>query len=63
MKKYLDETLSAEERAEALTDEMTTEEQASQLRYDAPAVPGSVKDCIRRCYHVLPGYRSCGYVR
>ena len=38
MKKYLDETLSAEERAEALTDEMTTEEQASQLRYDAPAV-------------------------
>ncbi|SEK90462.1 glycoside hydrolase family 3 C-terminal domain-containing protein [Ruminococcus albus] len=39
MKKYLDETLSAEERAEALTDEMTTEEQASQLRYDAPAVP------------------------
>ena len=38
MKKYLDETLSVEERAEALTDEMTTEEQASQLRYDAPAV-------------------------
>ena len=38
MKKYLDESLSAEERAEALTDEMTTEEQASQLRYDAPAV-------------------------
>ena len=38
MKKYLDETLSAQERAEALTDEMTTEEQASQLRYDAPAV-------------------------
>ncbi|MBO5557437.1 glycoside hydrolase family 3 C-terminal domain-containing protein [Ruminococcus sp.] len=38
MKKYLDESLSAEERAEALTDEMTTEEQASQLRYDAPAI-------------------------
>ena len=38
MKKYLDETLSAQERVEALTDEMTTEEQASQLRYDAPAV-------------------------
>ena len=38
MKKYLDETLSIQERAEALTDAMTTEEQAAQLRYDAPAV-------------------------
>ncbi len=37
-KAYLDETLSAEERAEALTDEMTVEEQVSQLRYDAFAV-------------------------
>lgn len=35
---YLDETLSAEERAEALTDAMTVEEQVSQLRYDAFAV-------------------------
>ena len=38
MKKYLDETLSAEERAEALVAEMTVEEMASQLRYDAPAI-------------------------
>ena len=38
MKKYLDKTLSALERAEALTDEMTVEEQASQLRYDAPVI-------------------------
>lgn len=38
MEKYLDTTLSIQERAEALTDAMTTEEQASQLRYDAPAV-------------------------
>lgn len=38
MKKYLDSSLSAEERAIALTDEMTVDEQASQLRYDAPAV-------------------------
>ncbi len=38
MERYLDETLSIQERAEALTDAMTTEEQASQLRYDAPAV-------------------------
>ena len=35
---YLDKTLSAEERAEALTDAMTVEEQVSQLRYDAFAV-------------------------
>lgn len=38
MEKYLDETLSVQERAEALTDAMTTEERASQLRYDSPAV-------------------------
>lgn len=38
MEKYLNETLSVQERAEALTDAMTTDEQASQLRYDAPAV-------------------------
>ncbi len=38
MKKYLDERLSPQERAEALTDEMTVEEQASQLRYNAPSV-------------------------
>ena len=38
MKKYLDSSLSAEERAIALINEMTVDEQASQLRYDAPAV-------------------------
>ena len=38
MEKYLDSSLSTEERAIALTDAMTVEEQASQLRYDAPAV-------------------------
>jgi len=38
MKKYLDKSLSPLERAEALVDEMTVEEQASQLRYDAPSV-------------------------
>lgn len=36
--KYLDESLSAQERAEALADAMTVEEQASQLRYDAPEI-------------------------
>ena len=39
MKKYMDKTLSAQERAEALTDEMTLEEQASQLKYQADPVP------------------------
>lgn len=38
MEKFLDESISIQERAEALTDAMTTEEQATQLRYDAPAV-------------------------
>lgn len=38
MEKYLDETLTAQERAEALTDLMTTEEQAGRLRYDAIGV-------------------------
>ncbi|MCM1164498.1 MAG: glycoside hydrolase family 3 C-terminal domain-containing protein [Lachnospiraceae bacterium] len=38
MEKYLDETLSARERAEALTELMTTEERAGRLRYDAMGV-------------------------
>ena len=38
MKNYLNESLSVQERAEALVNEMTIEEAASQLRYDAPAV-------------------------
>lgn len=35
MEKYLDETLTAQERAEALTDAMTTEEQVGRLRFDS----------------------------
>lgn len=38
MKKYMDNTLTAQERAEALVSELTIEEQAAQLRYDAPAI-------------------------
>ncbi len=38
MKDYLNKSLSAQDRAEALTDEMNIVEQASQLRFDAPAV-------------------------
>lgn len=37
-RKYLDESLSAQERAQALVEKMTIEEAASQLRFDAPAV-------------------------
>lgn len=38
MEKYLDVSFSPLERAEDLTDRMSLEEQASQLKYDAPAV-------------------------
>lgn len=38
MKKYLDKSFSAQERAEALVNEMTVDEMASQLRYDSPSV-------------------------
>ena len=38
MKKYLDQTLTPQQRAEALVAEMTVEEMAGQLRYDAPAI-------------------------
>ncbi len=38
MEKYKDSTLAALVRAEDLTDRMTVEEQAEQLRYDAPAI-------------------------
>ena len=38
MKKYLDETLSAQERAEALVDELTVEEMAGLLKYESQAV-------------------------
>lgn len=38
LEKYMDKSLSAQERAEDLTDRLTLEEQASQLKYDAPAI-------------------------
>lgn len=39
MKRYEDTSLSAQERAEALVDEMTVEEMVGQLKYDADAIP------------------------
>ena len=39
MKAYENPNLSAQERAEALTDAMTVEEQIGQLKYDAEAIP------------------------
>lgn len=45
MEKYLDTNLSPQERAEALTDRLTVRQQAEQLKYDAPEIPG-----------VLPAY-------
>lgn len=41
MEKYNDITLTAQQRAEALCDTLTTEQQAEQLRYDAPAIPSA----------------------
>ncbi len=41
MERYLDTSLSPQERAEALTDSLTTEQQAEQLRYNAPAIPSA----------------------
>ena len=38
MEKYKDKQLSAYERAAALADTLSTEEQAQQLKYDAPAI-------------------------
>lgn len=38
MKDYMNKSLSAQDRAEALVDEMNIAEQASQLRFDAPAI-------------------------
>ena len=38
MEKYKDKNLSAYDRAVALTDMLTVEEQAEQLKYDAPAI-------------------------
>ncbi len=39
MEKYKDTELSPQERAEALADELTVQQQAEQLKYDAPAIP------------------------
>ncbi len=39
MELFRDTTLSPQKRAEAICDALTTEQQAEQLRYDAPAAP------------------------
>ena len=36
MEKYLDATLTPQERAEALADSLTVRQQAEQLKFDAP---------------------------
>ena len=38
MPDYHDPNLTAQERAEALTDTLTVQQQAEQLKYDAPAI-------------------------
>ncbi|MGN1341529.1 MAG: glycoside hydrolase family 3 C-terminal domain-containing protein [Oscillospiraceae bacterium] len=39
MEKYLDHALTPQQRAEALADTLTVQEQAEQLKYNAPAIP------------------------
>ena len=39
MERYLNPSLTPDERAEDLADRLTVEEQASQLRYDALPIP------------------------
>lgn len=41
MPDYHDPNLTAQERAEALTDTLTVQQQAEQLKYDAPAIPSA----------------------
>ncbi len=41
MEQYLDTSFSPQQRAEALCDTLTTEQQAEQLRYDAPSIPSA----------------------
>lgn len=41
MQDYHDPNLTAQERAEALTDTLTVQQQAEQLKYDAPAIPSA----------------------
>ena len=45
MERYLDKSMTPQERAEALADTLTVQQQAEQLKYDTPAIPG-----------VLPAY-------
>lgn len=40
MEKYLDAALTPQERAEALADSLTVQQQAEQLKFDAPEIPG-----------------------
>lgn len=40
MEKYLNAALTPQERAEALADSLTVQQQAEQLKFDAPEIPG-----------------------
>lgn len=58
--KYLDESLSFAERAEDLVNRMTVEEAASQLRYDAPAIPRLGVKSYNWWNEALHGVARCG---
>lgn len=76
MERYKDKQLSAYERAAALADTLSTEEQAQQLKYDAPAIEkaglpsynwwnegASRRGKSRNGYGFSAGYCTCGGFR
>ena len=58
--KYLDESLSFEERAKDLVDRMTIEEAAGQLRYDAQPVERLGVKSYNWWNEALHGVARCG---
>ena len=73
MSDYHDDSLTPQERAEALADTLTVQQQAEQLKYDAPAIPsaglqlverGAARSCTGRYGDDVPaGDRTCRDVR
>ena len=60
MEKFRDNTLSAQERAEALTDALSVTEQAEQLKYEAPAIPKAGLPVYNWWNEALHGVARCG---
>ena len=61
MERYKDKQLSAYERAAALADTLSTEEQAQQLKYDAPAIEKAGLPSYNWWNEGLHGVARAGY--